>query len=137
MGCKKFWLVLITCWIVHQLESNICEIRAKSICKKMNQYFMSMIINPPKNTIVMRIGTTLKKTISQPFLGQKILVTSQNKKCAALTIAELIEKPYAGPKLVWSLQLSPIANICQNLSNSDSELWKLLNFSYFFANFTL
>ena len=46
--------------------------------------FMSMIINPLKNTSVMRIGTTLKKTISQPFLGKKILVTSQNKKCAAL-----------------------------------------------------
>ena len=45
---------------------------------------MSMIIDPPKNTSVMRLGTTLKKTISQPFLGQQILVTSQNKKCAAL-----------------------------------------------------
>ena len=33
--------------------------------------FMSMIINPLKNTSVMRIGTTLKKTISQPFLGKK------------------------------------------------------------------
>ena len=45
---------------------------------------MSMIIDPPKNTNVMRLGTTLKKTMSQPFLGQQKLVTSQNKKCAAL-----------------------------------------------------
>ena len=45
---------------------------------------MAMIIDPPKNTSVMRLGTTLKKTILQPFFGQQILVTSQNKKCAAL-----------------------------------------------------
>ena len=38
--------------------------------------FMSMIIDPHKNTSVMRLGTTLKKTILQPFLGQQILVTS-------------------------------------------------------------
>ena len=46
---------------------------------------MSMNIDPPKYTSVMRLGTTLKKTNSKPFLGQQILVNSQNKKCAALT----------------------------------------------------
>ena len=34
----------------------------------------------------MLLGTTLKKIILQPFLCQQKLVSSQNKKCAALNI---------------------------------------------------
>ena len=58
-----------------------------------------MIIDSPKNTSVMLLGITLKKTISQPFLGQQILVTSQNKKCAALMAVFKFKMAIFKPKI--------------------------------------